>query len=259
MTREEPISCMVIAPCSSEQLFDAAFRMAKKGRLLTRREFDRTTYWKAAVGASLTALYTRLPGTEANDWTIAEMISPQLGDAVVYTVWFSDERPLVVEWRRGQQVAELEVHPESFVRDLGFDIVSPPTPWQPSGYTSRDVVVVHGATVEDLRQALGDKEIAERTLRFDAVPNGAASHRNGGRLVDEPIKLASAFPDRVVYWATRDDEGFRVTVMHGETDDRVFRDPPTTAADSLPDILGARTPATIIAALGISPSLLGYP
>lgn len=260
MTSEDPICCMVIAPGSPDALLDAAFRLAKQSKRIAKQDFERTTDWTPAVGTVHAGLYTRFPGSEGGDWSIAEIASTKLGDAAVYTAWFDSERAAVFEFRRGERVAELNEDPVAFVRGLGFDVVEAPPPARAAGhYTSRGVTVVQGATVAELRAVLGAERIAERALHVVPTPLGAAVHRGGDSLAREPSILARAFPERTVYSVTRDDDGFSVTVMREASDTfGVFRDPHVPAADALLDILGARTPAAILAALGITPSLLGY-
>lgn len=248
---------MVIAPCSPEAIQDAAFRLARKHSIVTKRDYLRETDWKTALGTGHGGLYTRVPGSEGGDRNIAEIVSRDLGDVPVYTVWFDVELESIVEFRRGKVVAEIEDDSVKFARGLGFELDFPELPpWQPRA--ARDVIVVEGATIDDLRSALGAERIDERALKIEAVPIGAIVHRDGGRLVGEAGDLVGALLTRTIYVVTRDDDGLEVSVMRGDPEYFAsFRDPRT--ADSLSDILGAHTPATILAALGIAPSLLGYP
>jgi hypothetical protein len=255
---------MVIAPCSPEDLLDAAFRVARKARLIKKAEFLRRTDWKTASGTGYSGLYTRSPGSEASERAFVEIISPELGDVPVYTVWFDPELESVVEFRRGKEVGEIRRPAKTFVYELGFRLFPGEPAPKPEENFSWQFIVVEGTTADELRAAVDRELILEAELEFATAAIGTLVHCGGRLLTGVWQSIADAVPSRTVYYivrdVTRDSDTFSIKVLRDAgTTSREFRDPPRASPDSLPEILGARTPATILAALGIAPSLLGYP
>jgi hypothetical protein len=254
---------MVIAPCSPDDLLDAAFRVARKSRLIDKAEFVRRSGWTTASGTGYAGLYTRSPGSEASERAIVELMAPKLGDVPVYTVWFDPELEAVFEFRRGKQVAEVERPAKTFVHELGFHLFPDEPEPEPEENFSWQVLVVEGATAAELRGAVDREIVLEAGLEFDRAAIGALVHREGKLLTGVWRSIAEAVPTRTVYYVahevTGNEDTFLVKVLSDAGDtSREFRDPPGDPSDALSDILGARTPASILAALGIRPSLLGY-
>jgi hypothetical protein len=263
VTREEPICCMVIAPCSPEAIQDAAFRLARKHSIVTKRDYLRETDWKTARGTAHGGLYTRVPGSEGGDRNIADIVSRDLGDVPVYTVQFDLELEAVFEFRRGKVVAEIRRAAKTFVYELGFRLFPDEPAPEPEENFTWQFIVVEGTTADELRGAVDRELILDAELEFDRAASGALVHCDGRLLTGVWQSIAEAVPSRTVYYivrdVTRDSDTFSVRVLRDAgTTSREFRDPPHDSSDSLPDILGERTPATILAALGIAPSLLGY-
>jgi hypothetical protein len=81
---------------------------------------------------------------------------------------FDVERESIVEFRRGEDVAEIQDDSVKFVRGLGFERDFPELPpWQ--ARVARDVIVVEGATVDELRSALGPGEAKVRWSTLKSV------------------------------------------------------------------------------------------
>jgi len=250
---EEPICCMIIVPSSPALLETIADREHAK----RFPHGDHPHLWVSARSAGHGALFTREPGSEGTDWTIAEIASRELDDTPVFTVWFDDERAQVAVWRCGQQVEVLDRDPVELVRGLGFDLFpSERAPlWNRGGY--HEVAIVEGASVDDVRAALGD---AAAPCVVEQVRSGILVYRAGSDLADEPFTLSVGLPERRVYSVTHDDEAheFMVRVMRDGVEVGRFNHPAVDPAHELPDVLGARSPRAILAALGVAPELLGY-
>jgi hypothetical protein len=118
---------------------------------------------------------------------------------------------------------------------------------------TRTACVVAGATPDQVGAIGGDDHIAMRPNRHGTLVTG----RPGDRVIDYAAELTGPVYD-VMYNAKTG--WFSVTVFRGLDGPTRWDNRPGTDAGypRVPDILGAATPGTILAALDIPPSAIGY-
>jgi hypothetical protein len=240
----------VLAPLSTSELRDVAAREWES-------EFPYAIDpppWETLAGArNYNALISRSPGSEGSDRHFAEILSRLAHGRAVYSLWFDPERKHVFEWKNGREVSRREEDPVPVAESLGFIVSLHTVPDD----TSYSVAVVEGASVDEVRRALGDVA-DEGWIHVTPGPIGVLITATDGRLGTESWDVAEALPSATVYDVQLRPEAFSVLVLRGPDEVGRFRVP---ALDSdvtmLPDIKGERTPSAILAALGIPPEALG--
>ena len=211
--------------------------------------------WEVVTGTgTYNALASRLPGSEGTDRPLAERASRLARKDPVFSLWLDPERSAISQWRNGKEVRAPSGDPLDVATSLGFSLGSV------SAQRDFRVALVDGATVQDVRAALGD--IAnEDWLRIATAPTGALITSTDGAIGTQGWDVAAALPAATVFlvqhWPSSG--AFEVRVLRGSDEIGVMRVPPLAgqAPSALHEIKGARTPRDIAVALGIDPTVLG--
>jgi hypothetical protein len=209
--------------------------------------------WEVIEGnGEYAAIVSDTPGSEGADRPLAERAAG-VAKKAVYALWLDPEREQIFVWERGRAAAMRPGAPLELARDLGFDTERP----GPAALPPFDVAVVEGASVEEVRQALGDVA-SEPWLRIEPCAGGVLLSSQDGTLGTQGWDAAEALPLTTTYlvqrWPGTGD--FSVVVLQGGKDVGHFG-VPQIEDDALPHVRGARTPEAISGALGIPPQLLG--
>jgi hypothetical protein len=209
--------------------------------------------WDVTEGnGEYAAVVSDVPGSESADRPVAERAA-SMTEKPVYALWLDPEREQIFVWNGGHGCAMRPGAPLELARTLGFDTAER-TPQLPPF----DLAVVEGATIEEIRRALGDAA-SEPWLRIEPCAGGVLLSAEDGRIGTQGWDAAEALPQATTYLVQRwpGTGAFSVVVLRGGEDVGHFR-VPQIEDDALPDIKGARTPEGIAAALGIRPQLLGF-
>ena len=210
--------------------------------------------WKVIEGnEKYTAVVSDTPGSEGADRPIAELAAGET-EKPVYALWLDPEREQIFVWQRGLAGAMQPGAPLELARQLGFDTAGREPDRPPF-----DVAVVEGATLEEVRQALGDTAL-EPWLRIEPCAEGVLLSSEDGTLGTQGWDAAEALPQRTTTYLVQRWPGtgaFSVVVLRGGVEVGRFR-VPEIEDDALLGIKGAQTPEGIAAALGIPPQLLGF-
>jgi hypothetical protein len=210
--------------------------------------------WEALAGrGEYAALISRSPGSEGGDHHFAKIFSMLVTGRPVYSLWLDPERQQIFEWKDGRQFGSPpEGDPLEFAESLGFEIVRRETP-----PLARSVAVVEGASVRDVRRALGD--MADDTwIHLTPSRVGVLVTATDGPLGTQAWGIAEALPTATIYYVRRrtaPDE-LTVLVLRGSEEVGRLRVPALDDTEMLTDIKGARTPDAILDALGIPPEIL---
>jgi hypothetical protein len=203
--------------------------------------------WQTLAGtAGYNALVSRSPGTEGSDRHFAELLSKRDPGKPVYALWLDPERRQAFEWKVGRETPSQPGDPESVAEKLGF-IVAPDT--LPDRMVS-SAAVVQGASIEEVRHALGDSA-NEAWLHVHPGLAGVLITATDGPL-GQAWDVAATLPSATVYYVQQWANAFVVLVVRGVEEVRQFRVPPLEdEANTLPHIKGETAPAEIMRALGI--------
>lgn len=210
--------------------------------------------WEAVAGqGEYAALISRSPGSEGGDHHFAEIFSTIVTGKPVYSLWLDPERQQIFEWKNGRQFEPPpEGDPLEFAESLGFEVARREIP-----PLARSVAVVEGASVRDVRRALGD--MAEDTW-IHLAPNkvGVIVTAIDGPLGTQAWDIAQAMPTATIYYVQRRTapSEFTVLVLRGSEAIGRLRIPALDDTEKLTDIKGARTLDAILDALGIPPGIL---
>jgi hypothetical protein len=209
--------------------------------------------WEAFAGSKdYSALISRLPGSEGSDRDFAEAFSRLAKEHIVYSIWLHPERECIFEWKNGKELPSYVADPLVLAEALGFQVARQPE-W-PSCFS---LTVVEGATVEQVKLALG--EIASEpwiTIRPNRV--GVLITADDKRIGTQAWDVSEKLTTIAVYYVQQcPDEGrFMATVIRdgvaaGTLSYPAFED------DTISDIMGYNTPNEILQALHIPPEELG--
>lgn len=249
-TLDSSICWAVLAPLSVPEL-----RRVAAGEW--RRDFPYaidSPPWEAMAGrGEYAALISRSPGSEGGDHHFAKILSTLVTGRPVYSVWLDPERQQIVEWKNGRQSGPPPGgDPLELAESLGFDVARREIPPQ-----ARSVAVVEGASVGDVRRALGD--MAEETwIHLTPSRVGVLVTAVDGPLGTQAWDIAQALPTATIYYVRRRTvpSEFTVLVLRGSEEIGRLRVPALDDTEMLTDIKGARTPDAILNALGIPPGIL---
>jgi hypothetical protein len=243
---------MVLAPVSVETLDATAERVHR-----AERPFGELRHpWELRAGTgAYAALYTREPGTEASEWTLAETLS-ETCDEPVYSLWLDSEHPrMIYAWRAGKKLDEREGDPIAFARDLGIAL-APPDVSAPEERSVITVAVVDGLGVDAVRALLGGAA-DEGWLRLTDGASSTILSAADGDLRAAPWDLTDALRDRDVYFVYGDlvRRELNIQVLRGGQTIGTFYAPAIQGDDVLSAIKGARTVSGVLEALGVGPEL----
>lgn len=210
------------------------------------------------------AVLSSLEGTEGPDWQFAEIVSKLENSRPTYSLRFDPEQPHIVEWIDGQRVSARGDDPFEMASSLGVDLVAAsnalPTERDVSGPSaSRSAALVENASLAEVRQALGEM-VHEAWLHLIPTDVGVLITSDDGRLGSQAWDVAEALPDATVYHVQKQIAPplFTVSVLKGSDEMGWLSVPPMDdEAKLLPDIKGARTPDSILRALGIPAEAFG--
>jgi hypothetical protein len=210
--------------------------------------------WEAVAGrGQYAALISRSPGSEGGDHHFAEIFSTLAWDKHVYSLWLDPEREQILEWENGRQSASPpEGDPLEFAESLGFEVAR-----REVAASARSVAVVEGASVHDVRRALGDMA-DEAWIHLTPSPVGVLVTADEGPLGTQAWDIAEALPAATVYYVQKrtTPSEFTVLVLRGSAEIGRLRIPALdNHTQMLADIKGARTSVAITDAIGIPPGI----
>ncbi len=198
------------------------------------------------------AFVSTSPGSEGSDRHFAEILSKLMPARRVYSLWFGPERQYVFEWEDGREIASREEDPASTAEAFGFIVLRESMPYE----MLSSVAVVEGATVDEVRHALGDFA-DEEWLHIAPGPVGVLITASDGKIGSQAWDVAEVLPKATVYYVQHRLEAFSVLVLRGT--DEVGRLRVPILDDDTPmlsNIKGAKAEPAIIEALGIPPDAL---
>ncbi len=249
MNADDEIDWMIVAPLPAAELEAIAHAHWTRQKPFAIGDPP----WEVKAGPDgCSALISRLPGSVGTDRPIAEAASRAATTAEVYALWFAPGLHAIHTYRDGHRTNSRDDAPGAFAASLGF-----PVPAQHPSADPLSVALVEGATLEQIREALGETA-AKPWLRLEALPNGVLMWAADGSIGMAPWEAAPRLPGATVFivLANPGSGEFQVLVKKGATSAGMFAEP-AIGDDLRPDIKGETKPRGILRVLGIHPGLLG--
>jgi hypothetical protein len=222
--------------------------------------------WQVVGGTGkYSAIVEYDPGSEGTDERpLAKRISRKV-KSPVYVLYLSEsfiERDVIDVYKSGRRSGSKPDAPSVLAKELGVNISGDAETDDGEPVRITGVLVVKGKKASDVIRALKMREPLPGPLRVEDGPKGAIVYND--EVGDEPTvdsKISKVFPEVEIFGITiSPDEGRLIaSVMQNDESKGVFDYPDGADPEEdivLDSILGAKSPAAIVKALGIPKKIL---